>query len=103
MEVQAKIAERIAVFNKKYLEKKNCRYCPNIKGKFIYLMRSLPNNSWEPVCRLTYNGDLENMDFAIYKYSTEKYDPTECFFDGVDRVDGTLEGAMKAGLEAYPI
>jgi hypothetical protein len=25
----------------------------------------------------------------------------ECFFPGEDWVDGTIEGAMKAGLEAY--
>jgi hypothetical protein len=39
--------------------------------------------------------------FAIYKYSKNNYDPHEWMFPGYDRVDGTIEGAMYAGLEAY--
>lgn len=58
--------------------------------------------AFEHVCRLTYCGDLENMEFTIYRYTTEKYDPNEWGFDGSKFVDGTLEGAMKAGLKAYP-
>jgi hypothetical protein len=50
---------------------------------------------------LTYAGDVDDMDFAIYKYSTEKYDPNEWGFTGSECVDGTLEGAMKAGLKVY--
>ncbi len=42
-------------------------------------------------------------DFAIFKWSREDYDPEEWFFPGVEHVDGTIEGAMKAGLEAYPV
>ena len=41
--------------------------------------------------------------FAIYKWSREQYDSDEWFFPGVEFVDGTIEGAMKAGLEAYPV
>ena len=40
--------------------------------------------------------------YSIYKYSDEHYDEEEWFFPGNEHVDGTLEGAMKAGLEAYP-
>jgi hypothetical protein len=45
---------------------------------------------------------MDDWEFAIYKYSSERYDPDEWFFPGVGLVDGTIEGAMKAGLEAYP-
>ena len=45
---------------------------------------------------------MDDWDFAIYKYSTEKYDLDECMFPGDQFVDGTIEGAMKAGLQAYP-
>jgi hypothetical protein len=31
------------------------------------------------------------------------YDPTEWFFPGSAEVDGTVTGAMKAGMEAYKI
>ncbi len=30
------------------------------------------------------------------------YDPDEWFFPGSESVDGTVAGAMKAGLAAYP-
>ena len=30
------------------------------------------------------------------------YDAEEWFFPGEEHIDGTIEGAMKAGLEAYP-
>lgn len=99
-DVQQEIIKQVDIFNKKYMNA-DCVYTFNIKGKFIYLMYS-QDNSVENVCRLTYGGDVNNMDFAIYKYSTEKYDPSE-FFPGIEYVDGTVTGAMKAGLKAYPI
>jgi hypothetical protein len=55
-----------------------------------------------PICRLKYTGDINNWSFAIFKYSDERYDSDEWFFPGSGHVDGTIEGAMKAGLEAYP-
>jgi hypothetical protein len=44
-----------------------------------------------------------NWEFAIFKWSTERYDPDEWFFPGAEYVDGTVEGAMMAGLHAYPV
>ena len=34
---------------------------------------------------------------------SEKYDPEEWFFPGEEYVDGTVTGAMKAGMAAYEI
>jgi hypothetical protein len=45
---------------------------------------------------------MQHWDFAIYKYSDECYDPDEWFFPGAEEVDGTIEGAMRAGLMTYP-
>ena len=45
---------------------------------------------------------MDGWEFAIYKHSSERYDPDEWFFPGAGNVDGTVEGAMEAGLEAYP-
>jgi hypothetical protein len=45
---------------------------------------------------------MSHWDFAIFKYSDMKYDPDEWLFPGSQHIDGTIEGAMKAGLEAYP-
>ncbi len=52
--------------------------------------------------RLEYTGNTDHWGLAIFKYRDERYDAEEWFFPGAGYVDGTLEGAMKAGLEAYP-
>jgi hypothetical protein len=46
---------------------------------------------------------MDNWDFAIYKYSDDCYDPEEWYFPGAEEVDGTVTGAMKAGMKAYEI
>jgi hypothetical protein len=74
---------------------------PGESGKFLYLDRK-DYGRLQPICRLEYTGNMQEWSFAIYKYSDERYDEEEWFFPGAEHVDGTLEGAMKAGLEAYP-
>jgi len=39
---------------------------------------------------------------TIYKYSDNCYDPLEWMIPGLGYLDGTFEGALKAGQEAYP-
>ncbi|MEZ4769334.1 MAG: hypothetical protein R2844_13020 [Caldilineales bacterium] len=68
----------------------------------MYLGHERRGGGFWPVCRLTYTGDMINWEFAIYKYSDEGYDPDEWLFPGAGRLDGTIEGAMRAGLRAYP-
>ena len=46
---------------------------------------------------------MNEWEFAIYKYSDERYDPNEWMFPGAEYLNGTIEGALKAGLEAYPL
>jgi hypothetical protein len=46
---------------------------------------------------------MDKWEFAIFKWSSEKYAPNEWMFPGSEFVDGTIEGAMRAGLEAYPV
>jgi hypothetical protein len=50
---------------------------------------------------LEYIKRKRHWEFAIYKNSDNCYDPEECFFPGSNLVDGTIEGALKAGMEAY--
>ncbi len=52
--------------------------------------------------RLTYNGQIDNWDFAVFRYSNEKYDPNEFMFPGFGELDGTIEGALNAGMQLYP-
>ena len=52
--------------------------------------------------RLKYNGQMDKWDFAVFRYSREFYDPDQFMFPGAEKLDGTIEGALMAGLEIYP-
>ena len=90
----------IARFNQEMLAESECRYIPRFKGKYLYLDRE-DSGSIGPICRLEYNRPKQLWEFSIYKYSDSCYDPEEFFFPGSDLVDGTIEGALKAGMKAY--
>jgi hypothetical protein len=97
-----KQAEAIVdAFNTRVIRDPNRYYRPRYRGRFLYLDR-VDYGIQKFVCRLTYTGRMDNWEFAIYKYSDERYDPDEWMFPGAGHIDGTIEGAMKAGLEAYP-
>ena len=100
-EVKTEVEARVEHFNTTVIRNPHCLYVPRYKGKFLYLDRQ-DYRRHHPICRLEYTGNMEDWAFAIYKYSDERYDAEEWFFPGAGHVDGTLEGAMKAGLEAYP-
>ena len=88
-------------FNTTVIRNPHCLYVPRYRGKFLYLDRQ-DYGRLHPICRLEYTGKMEEWSFAIYKYSDERYDEEEWFFPGAGHVNGTIEGAVKAGLEAYP-
>ena len=90
----------IARFNHEGLADSGCCYVPRFKGKYLCLDREDFGNVG-PVCRLEYSRRKPHWEFAIYKYSADCYDPEEWFFPGSELVDGTIEGALKAGMEAY--
>ena len=83
------------------LRNPNVYYMTRYRGRFLYLERFNYGHSG-PICRLEYTGSIDNWEFAIFKYSDERYDPEEWMFSGAGHLNGTIEGAMKAGLEAYP-
>ncbi|WP_423225411.1 hypothetical protein [Candidatus Amarolinea aalborgensis] len=92
----------VARFNVERLRgQPGAHYVTNYRGVHLYLGRQ-HGDQFEPICRLTYAGDMNHWDFAIYKYSSGRYDPEEWFFPGAEEVDGAIEGAMRAGLKAYP-
>jgi hypothetical protein len=99
--VKTHVAAIVQHFNTTVLRNPHCLYIPRYRGKFLYLDRQ-DYGRLHPICRLEYTGKMEDWSFAIYKYSDERYDAEEWFFPGAGHVDGTVEGAMKAGLEAYP-
>jgi hypothetical protein len=100
-EVKTHVAAIVQHFNTTVIRNPHCMYVPRYKGKFLYLDRQ-DYGRLHPICRLEYTEKMEDWSFAIYKYSDERYDAEEWFFPGAGHVNGTLEGAMKAGLEAYP-
>jgi hypothetical protein len=99
-EVKTEVAAIVEHFNTAVIRNPHCLYVPRYRGKFLYLDRQ-DYGRLSPICRLEYTGKMEMWSFAIYKYSDEQYDEEEWFFPGSEHVDGTIEGAMKAGLEAY--
>lgn len=100
-EIKKQVDKRVEEFNQTVIRNPNVYYLTRYRGRFLYLERFNYGRSG-PICRLEYTGEIDNWDFAIFKYSNERYDPEEWFFTGASHVDGTVEGAMKAGLEAYP-
>lgn len=99
--IKTQVAERIAAFNREILQDPHVSYRPRYQGAFLYLDRC-DYGQVGRICRLQYTGALDDWDFAIYKYSDARYDPDEWLFPGAEELDGTIEGAMRAGLAAYP-
>jgi len=100
-EVKEQVGERVDRFNRETIRDPDFFYLPRFRGSYVYLDRK----EWDVVshiCRLTYSSDIDDWEFAIFKYSSERYDPDEWMFPGVEELDGTVEGAMRAGLAAYP-
>jgi len=93
--------EAIQRFNETVIADLYSSYVGRYRGRYLYLDR-VAYGQQSPVARLTYTGSTDQWEFAIYKYSDEKYDAAEWFFPGSGYLDGTIEGAMRAGLEAYP-
>jgi hypothetical protein len=51
--------------------------------------------------RLKYCGQMDNWSFAVFRYSREVYDAEEFMFPGAMELDGTIEGALRTGMELY--
>jgi len=113
LEIRVEVQKLVDEFNRKnfkevdlrmiFVGNTNSGYSARFKGKFLYLDRAEGGRKPSPICRLTWNGAMDQWIFAIYKYSDEVYDPEEWFFTGADQVDGTVSGAMAVGMAAYPV
>ena len=101
-EVKTQVSEIIARFNEGSNDP-TCFYAVRFRGEYLYLDRS-DFGRIGPICRLKYTGDMDNWEFAIFKWSSERYAEDEDeWLTGDEYVDGTIEGAMLAGLHAYPV
>jgi hypothetical protein len=100
-DIKAQVDEIVRDFNQKVIRDPNYFYVTRYRGQYLYLDR-YAYGRFGPICQLKYTGSMQDWEFAIYKYSKDRYDSDEWMFPGSDLVDGTVEGAMKAGLQAYP-
>jgi len=102
-EVKEQAWQIIKEYNETFYAKKNVEYFAEFRGKNLYLNRIEESGDISPMARLTYTGKMDDWDFAIFRWTTEKYDPDEDYFPGCQHVDGTVRGAMLACDEAYPL
>jgi hypothetical protein len=100
--IKTQMTDRIAAFNRGVLQDPHVSYRPRYQGAFLYLDRG-DSGHISRIGRLTYTGTLDRWQFAIYTYSDERYHPDEWLFPGAEELDGTIEGAMRAGMLAYPL
>ena len=63
-------------FNRKDSGCDDCYYEAQFRGQYCYLHRS-DYGRLGPICRLTYTGRMDGWKFAIFKWSSEMYDPNE--------------------------
>ena len=91
----------ISAFNQKVIRDPGRYYVARYRGQYLYLAR-LASGAPRRIARLAYDEAAGAWEFAIFRYSDERYAADEWLFPGSDFLDGTLEGALKAGLEAYP-
>jgi hypothetical protein len=100
--VKAQMADRITALNREAFQDPHVSYRPRYQGALLYLDRCDYGRVGR-IGRLTYAGSLDRWEFAIYRYSDERYDQDEWLFPGAEELDGTIEGAMRAGIAAYPL
>ena len=88
--------EIVKGFNRNVIKDSQCYYTTRYRGTYLYLDR-YDYGTINTVCRLKYNGSIRDWEFAIFKYSSENYDPDEWFFPESEFVDGTiLRGCLKS-------
>jgi hypothetical protein len=102
VDIRIKVKKMVSDFNMETFGEEDVCYEARFKGTHCFIHRSEYGRSG-PVCRLTYTGDITGWEFAIFRWSTETYDPDAVLFPGSHLVDGTVEGALRACLKAYPV
>ena len=100
-DVKTQATEIVRRFSEQYSLRGDCYYSVRFRGKHAFVDRS-DNGRIRPICRLTYTGEMDGWEFVLYKWSSGRYDRRVTEFPGAELLDGTVEGAMRAGLEAYP-
>ena len=127
--IPVEIQEEVLRIVENYNKENETRYIATFRGKFCYISRiderqiaqqmtaylklmGLPESLLQHlplhterelethIGRLTWTGNMNSWDFAVYRYSKEAYDPNEWHF-AVGTSTSVL-GVLKAGYEIYP-
>jgi hypothetical protein len=100
-DIRTQVEAIVARFNRTVVRDRRTFFSARFRGQYVYLDRD-DYGAVGPRGRLTWTGDMAKWDFAIYEYSDARYDPEEWMFYGAEHLDGTVEGALRACMEAYP-
>lgn len=91
-----KIPEEILINVSKIVDTLTTKHQRNLsirsKGRFVYV-----DEDGGPLCRLKYIGKKDDWDFAIFKWSTERYSDNEFLFPS----SGSAKALIETALEAY--
>jgi hypothetical protein len=101
-EIREQVTAIVKKFNREEIKVPNTAYIARFQGRFLYLDRIIYDKK-EPLVRMEYFREINEWDFAIFRWSSETYDPDPFMFPGYELFDGTIEGAMRAGMKAYPV
>ncbi len=87
---------------KKFRNNPDVRYYAKFKGEFLYLNRKEYSNDSQ-IARLRFNGSMKDWGYWAFLYSSESYSDDLFMMPGSEFLDGTIEGALKAGDKVYPV
>jgi hypothetical protein len=99
-EVKQQVDEIVERFNQEVVQDTQRFFVTRFRGLYVYLDR-LDGNIVSQRGRIKYTGAMHDWEFAIFKYSSETYDPDEWMFPGSQYLNGMVEGALKACSAAY--
>ena len=68
-EIREKVSVIVEKFNQQELKTKDVRYIARFQGRFLYLDR-IAYGKKEPVSRMEYFREINEWEFAIFKWST---------------------------------
>lgn len=99
--IKKKVKKIVKEFNEENFSGSPFWFEVSFENQFLYL-DFFEKNRKRPRAKLEYTGRMDDWGFAIFKYSSDQYDPEERIFPGSQFLNGTIEGALRAALEAYP-
>ncbi|MBN2305476.1 MAG: hypothetical protein JXQ72_13405 [Anaerolineae bacterium] len=100
-DIRQQVEAIVEQFNQNVVKDADRFFVTRYRGLYVYLDRYADGINASQRGRIKYTGAMKDWEFAIFKYSSETYDPDEWMFPGSQYLNGTVEGALKACAEAY--